>query len=263
MSDIDRVEADQRREQPDVGLGQVVTEQKAPVGEPLLKPIERFEQREHRFFIGGLRGREARLIDAVVERVVDPSIDRVDVGAQRLRVVVAGSCSDLIELRIQHPDDLGGFVIDDGAPVLVPQHRNCGAAGVVRIRSGVDLMQEFGMVHRIRDDAGAIGEGPAVIQHQPVRHRHRDLGFEPFQHPHDQRAVRPGAGEADIEVVAAGFGLEAADAGRTGAAVDGDPVAERRVLAHEAAAGRLGRIPDVLPSTFNEQSHVSLLSVSL
>jgi hypothetical protein len=38
---------------------------------------------------------------------------------------------------------------------------------------------------------------------------------------------------------------------------------ERRVLAHEAAARRLGRIPDVLPSTFNEQSHVSLLSVSL
>jgi len=56
-----------------------------------------------------------------------------------------------------------------------------------------------------------------------------------------------------------GFSLEGAIAGRTGAAIGGDLVPERGVLADEPAAGRLRRVPHVVPLTFDQQSHLGLL----
>jgi len=60
-----------------------------------------------------LGGGKTGLIDAIVERVVDARIDGVDLLAKRLRVVVAGGGAARIERRVEHADDLGGFVADD------------------------------------------------------------------------------------------------------------------------------------------------------
>lgn len=49
VPDIDRIEADQCREQADIGLGESVSEEKAPVGKPLLEPVQRVEQRNYGF----------------------------------------------------------------------------------------------------------------------------------------------------------------------------------------------------------------------
>jgi hypothetical protein len=81
----------------------------------------------------------------------------------------------------------------------------------------------------------------------------------PRQRAHDQRAVCPRTGEADVEMIAASFGLEAADSGRAGAAVGRDPVAEGAVLANEAATVWLRRIPGVSPFTMDQQQQPVLL----
>src|SRR6266478_7028312 len=94
-----------------------------------------------------------------------------------------------------------------------------------------------------------------------MHHRDRDHILKPFQRAHDQRTVSPRAGETDVEMVAPRFDLETAYAARAGATVGSNPVAEGRILAHEAATGRLGVVPDVAPLTFDQQSHISLLDV--
>ena len=76
VSDIDRVEADERREQPPVGLGDAVADQIALAGQPLFELVERGEKLPERLLIGFLRRREAGAIDAVVDRRVDQRVDR-------------------------------------------------------------------------------------------------------------------------------------------------------------------------------------------
>ncbi|MDT4885346.1 hypothetical protein FQZ97_1215710 [compost metagenome] len=53
-------------------------------------------------------------------------------------------------------------------------------------------------------------EFPTLRQHQRIDDRDRDQLLELLQLAEDQRAVGPGAGKRDVEVVAPGFGLEAA-----------------------------------------------------
>jgi hypothetical protein len=79
---------------------------------------------------------------------------------------------------------------------------------------------------RIRDDARAFLERPAVLQHAPVDDRETDHIGQSLQLAEDQRAVGPGTGERYIKMITACLGLEAAFAGRTRRSVRCDPVAE-------------------------------------
>src|SRR3546814_15030582 len=74
--------------------------------------------------IGFLRRRETRTVHAVVERFVDARVDRVDFGAQFLRIIIAGKRPHMIERRVQDPDDLRRFIVDDPLLELVPQDRD-------------------------------------------------------------------------------------------------------------------------------------------
>jgi len=128
-------------------------------------------------------------------------------------------------------------------------------AGIARIRLQIDLVEEVGAEQVVRRPAVAILEFPAVFQHQRIDDRQRDQVFEPFQLAEDQRAMRPGAGERDIEMIAPGLGLEAAFARRAGRAFGGHPVAELRLGAFEMAGGGFRVIPDVVPDAVNEHAH--------
>ena len=61
VPDIDRVEADERREEPPVGFGDPVAGQVARGAEPLVQRIQCLKQRTDGALIGLLRRREARL----------------------------------------------------------------------------------------------------------------------------------------------------------------------------------------------------------
>lgn len=79
---VDRVEADDRREQSDIRLGDGVAEEVRRSGELFgevgFDPVEGAEEGCDGFFVGFLRGCEAGFVDAVVYVVVDPIVGFVD-----------------------------------------------------------------------------------------------------------------------------------------------------------------------------------------
>ncbi len=88
VADIDGVEADERGEEPPVGLRQAVAHQEALLVELAVELVERVEERAERLFVGLLRLGEAGAIDAVVDGRVDDIVDGVDVAAQLFGIEV-------------------------------------------------------------------------------------------------------------------------------------------------------------------------------
>jgi hypothetical protein len=80
-----------------------------------------------------------------------------------------------------------------------------------------------------------------------VHHVDADGLFQSFQFAEDEGAVRPGAGERNIQVIAAGLGLETGLSRRARAAVCGYPVTEPGLLTLEMPSGGLGVVPLVAP----------------
>ena len=75
---VDGVEAQQRRQQAPVGLGDRVAGQVAAVGQQRLEPVERGEDTAVGLVVGLLRAGEAGAVDAVLELAVDPVVELVD-----------------------------------------------------------------------------------------------------------------------------------------------------------------------------------------
>ena len=87
--DVRDVEADQSRVEADICLGELFSEKVRRVAglpQVLLESVQGVEQRVEIGFIGFLRCRKARLIDAIVNRVIDPLVHLVDLLAQVHRV---------------------------------------------------------------------------------------------------------------------------------------------------------------------------------
>ena len=113
--------------------------------------------------------------------------------------------------------------------LLVPQHRHGHPAGIARIGRGIELVQVAAAVERVAGGARRRLERPAVLAPSAsATTETRDDVLQPLQRAEDQRAVRPWAGQRDVEMIAARLGLEAALARWARAAVRGDPVAELR-----------------------------------
>src|SRR5690606_11258569 len=237
----------------------------APAQPPwsLFRLVLRFASRRHGFRIGRLGGGEACLVDAVVDPVVDEVVDGIDLRAKLFRAEVEALRPNAVESAVQHADDLGGLVGDDGLPPLVPEHRHRHPAAVVGHGAGIELVEVVRAIERItRERARGIAVGaelPAVLLHQPVDDGDGDRLLKSLELAEDEGPVRPGAGERDIETIAAGLRGEAALPRGTGTAVVGDPVAEGTLAPLEAAAGRLGIVPLVVPAALDKQSHDPVL----
>ncbi len=96
---IDGIEPHQRREKPPVGFCRPVAEKETRVGKPTLQPVERVEKRADGGIVRFLRGGEARLVDAVVDRRIDALVQRFDPVAQRLGPVVIAVAGQPVEGR--------------------------------------------------------------------------------------------------------------------------------------------------------------------
>ena len=71
-----------------------------------------------------LSRREASTLDGIVEVQVDEVVERIDAGAQILRIEIESIVRVSAEARVQYADNVGGLVVDDGLPLLVPAHRD-------------------------------------------------------------------------------------------------------------------------------------------
>ena len=168
VPDVHDVEAQQGGDEADVGLRHLVAGEITLRGQPVVDEIERLEQRYHGGLVGLLRRREACLVHTVVDLVVDEVVDDIDFAAQRLGIIVLSCRAYPVERRVHHADDLGGFVRNDRAFLLVPKHRHSHSAGIIRLRRRVNFIEVVGVVDRIGDHAVARMEGDAVLAHQPV-----------------------------------------------------------------------------------------------
>ena len=109
MADIDRVEPDQRHPQPDVGLGEPITQEVgATLPEPGFEPIEGFEHLAVTGLVVGLGARGPRVVDPRVDVLTDVLVEGVNVVAQidriQVEVRVVRPC---VELGAQVERDVG------------------------------------------------------------------------------------------------------------------------------------------------------------
>lgn len=180
MLHVHGVEAHDGRVQPYIGLGDLVAEVEGARGfcEVCLGAIEAREQFAHVVLVCLLGGGEARLVHAVVDVVVRPGVCLVDFVAEPLRVQVDVAVGRLelfgqqvVELGVQHTDDLGGLVGHDGLLLLVPEDRHGEARGVVAVRGEIEVAQVCEV--RVQGLRGGVfagdvfvgrGEAPALIR---------------------------------------------------------------------------------------------------
>src|SRR5690606_13010454 len=252
---VDCIEADQGSEQTPVRLGQGVAQQIPPGCQTLLQLVQGLEQSLEGLLIGLLAGSKSSAVDPIVDPVIDARIERVDLPAQALWIVVTRPGTEVIEGAVEHADDIGRFIADDPLALPIPEHRNRHPAAVIGRVCGIDLMQVLGLVDGVGHHPVIGFEGPAVLGHQRVDHRHRDHPLQPLEYPEDQGAMGPGAGQRYIQMIAPGFGPEAILPGWPGPAIGGHPVAEPGLAADELTLVGFGVVPLVDPLALDQQSH--------
>ena len=73
---------------------------------PGIQCVQGFKQGVNSLFVGFLSGCKPRLVYTVVDAVVDLTVQRVDLTAQQLRVVIPWGGTNLIKGGVQDADDL-------------------------------------------------------------------------------------------------------------------------------------------------------------
>jgi hypothetical protein len=130
-------------------------------------------------------------VDAVIHGRIDELVDPIDLGAQLRRIIVRADVCERIERGIEHADDFGGFVVDDGALFLVPKNRHAGTAAIVRIGQHIDVGQHRFAVDGVERRAGLGAEFPAFLAEQRLGDRNRNHVVELLELAKNERAMRP------------------------------------------------------------------------
>ncbi|MNH06169.1 hypothetical protein D3C79_655280 [compost metagenome] len=167
---------------------------------------------------------------------------------QRRGIEVQLIAGQVVERPVEDTDDLCGFIVDDALFLLVPQHGYRDSTTVVRVITGVTLMEKVQVIDLVAAGAFALVEGPAVFAHQPADHRHVDQVFQALELAKDQGAVGPGAGQGYIQVIASCFS-------------GWQLIVTLRAFALEGAVFA-AFIPLVMPASVDQQAHAELLGDS-
>ena len=239
--DIGHVESDHRGIKANVRLGDVLAKEVRRVtrlAQVLLQPVQRFEKREEVCFVHFLRRGKADLVDAVVDRVVNPLVHLVNLLTQVFGTEAAAGLGRLaqvlgqqvVEFGVEHADDLAALVVDDRLGLLIPERRDREAADVVWVGFAVQVAEGGEAVEWVFwGGAVAAVEDPAVFGQREAADDELDDGFEALEGADEVSAVRPGTAPVEVEDIAVLFG------GEFGVGIAGDEVAELAVLAAELA----------------------------
>src|SRR5262249_12611900 len=156
------------------------------------------------------------------------------------------------EFAVEHADDFGRFIVNDGAALLVPEYRNRDHACVMRVSGGIGLVQvskPVDLIERRVRNFWAQLESPPGLKKIGEAKGDADRVLESLQHSEDDSAMGPRTVIAYVEVVAPNRG---AKPGRTVAC---DAVAKcagdsaERAVAGKLRGGLLG------PTAINNHSH--------
>ena len=129
-------------------------------------------------------------VNAIIELAVNDVIDPIDFAAQFFRIKIIAHVRMRGKRGVEHANDLRGLVVDDRAPLAVPQRRHRDFPSVLRIRGRVNLMEAKDSIVTRLQIINALRIGPAFGL-RFVRERHRNDAFEFFQLAKNNGAVRP------------------------------------------------------------------------
>ena len=201
---VDGVEPGQRREQPDVGLGQLAAEQEPAPAQPLLQRVQRGEQGVERLLVGGLGGRPGRPCRPRCRpcggsaRRARRSPGAGSPGTGRARRAGGSAVNSVSSCTLI----CGKSLVTIRWVLGVPQQRHRAAAGVAAVGGQVQLGQPVRAGDRVAA-AGAVREPPAALAGDRVGQAEPDDPLQAEQPADDQRAVRPRVGQRGVELVAA------------------------------------------------------------
>ena len=128
MANIDGVEADKGGEQPPIGFGHNVSDQKRLAGQAGFQHVEGVKHSVKCVCIGRLHRGKAGAVDAVVDILINQSVDCIDFAAQGFGIEIAAFRAGAVESGVEHADDFAAFVGNNGVLLPVPEHRHGHAA---------------------------------------------------------------------------------------------------------------------------------------
>lgn len=234
---VHRVETDDGGVQPHIRFCQVVPNQVPATGssvflQDFLHLVQVLEHAKNLLLIHLLNSGETRLVHTVVDVVIYPTVDLVDLGLQLSGVQVNGSVflvNEVVEPSVEHSDDLTALVVDNGLQLLIPEHRHSKSAVVfgvgleIQLSDSVKRVQVVGGAHiSARGELLCSGETPSFIIHMPVHNRHGDKQGQPLKLSGDECSVSPRTSVRHIQVIAAGL------RGKSGTLFGGNEVSELR-----------------------------------
>lgn len=142
---------------------------------------------------------KARLVDTVVDVIVSPLVGLLDLRLQVLgkqNHVLVLVVQQVVELSVEHANDLAGLVADDGLLLGIVKGRDSESALVVLVHIKVDIAQVGeALVDGVRLDVLArlivlrSGESPALLEHLPVDSSVWDDVFETLELADNQCSV--------------------------------------------------------------------------
>ena len=111
-----------------------------------------------------MRSGKATSVDTVVDVIVDPGVDGSHGFLGRFRCKVQlWIRGKVVELAVQHLDDLGRLVVDDGLELLVPQDGHAILADHV-LTHFIEVSDRLGTVESVLLDIGdLVGAKPIRI----------------------------------------------------------------------------------------------------
>lgn len=211
---IRHIEPRNGRIQPDIRLCDVLSEQiglMAGLAQMGFYLVQCFEERVDVRIIRFLGRCEARLVDPVVDSVIDPFVHGVDLLSQMFGIEAPTRTisfsklrwKELVEFGIEHPNDLAAFVVHNRLFLLIPQCWHGVSARVIWVSFEVEVFQVLEPVYRVfLVRALATGEKPPVGTEFKVENGDLDDGFEALEGPDEVGAMRPWTAPVDVENVA-------------------------------------------------------------
>lgn len=171
-------------------------------------PIESLEEDVDVLLVGFLRAGETSLVDAVVDVVVHPLVELIDVFLQRVRqestswmaLLLKLLWQNIVKLSVEHAYDLRAFVVDNRLVLLVPQSGHQDSTFIPRFCFLVELAMACESVQGVfLHGSIASTVTPALGKHFVVHYHKLDNVFESFEESHNGCAVCPRATPIDVE----------------------------------------------------------------
>lgn len=166
---------------------------------------------------------KSSLVDAIVYVLIDPLVGGIDLGTAGLGIEIQlGIGGKLVELGIEHPDNLSALIVHDRLRLAVPQNGHGKAGRILGVSPKIEFADVFGAVKWIGDAARRLlgtAKLPALLAHQIVHDGHANHILQSLETAHHKCPVGlrsrlsctdsyPGTGVRHIQVVAALFGRE-------------------------------------------------------